>query len=335
MISLFRRKFARRIGRLPILVIMPHSGCNCRCVMCGYWQGERKEAFLRVEDLARQLDAFGRLRIRWFLFSGGEPLLHPDIWRLAAMLRPLDAKLTLLTNGLLLSKHSEATVRHFDEVIVSLDGGREVHDRIRGVSGSYEALERGVKALRAQAPSFPVSGRAVLQKANVAEFPRILDSARALGLDRISFLAVDSTTNAFARREIPGDLAPDADETEAFGRILDRTVASHAGEFSEGFVAESPKRLGRILRYFRAVNGKVPFEAPPCNAPWRAAVIEADGSVRPCFFHPPHGNIRDRDLDAILNSPEAIAFRRNLEIRNDPICRRCVCPLYLRSRDLR
>ncbi|MEI9985250.1 MAG: SPASM domain-containing protein [Aliidongia sp.] len=58
-------------------------------------------------------------------------------------------------------------------------------------------------------------------------------------------------------------------------------------------------------------------------------MIEADGTVRPCFFHPPMGNIHDDGLVEILNSPDALTFRKGLDVRHDPVCRDCVCTLRL------
>jgi hypothetical protein len=63
-----------------------------------------------------------------------------------------------------------------------------------------------------------------------------------------------------------------------------------------------------------------------------SSVIEADGTVRPCFFHPPLGNIREAgSLSAVLNSPGARAWRRQLDVGSDETCRRCVCTLTLRE----
>jgi radical SAM protein with 4Fe4S-binding SPASM domain len=65
-------------------------------------------------------------------------------------------------------------------------------------------------------------------------------------------------------------------------------------------------------------------------------VIESDGTVRPCFFQPPLGNIHEAGgLAAILNSPESVAWRRGLDTHRDAICRRCVCTLSLASADVR
>jgi radical SAM protein with 4Fe4S-binding SPASM domain len=63
-------------------------------------------------------------------------------------------------------------------------------------------------------------------------------------------------------------------------------------------------------------------------------VIESDGTVRPCFFQPPLGNVHsDGGLRAILNSPHALAWRQGLDVRRDAICRTCVCTLSLSSTD--
>ncbi|MBE0572400.1 MAG: SPASM domain-containing protein, partial [Ignavibacteriaceae bacterium] len=64
-------------------------------------------------------------------------------------------------------------------------------------------------------------------------------------------------------------------------------------------------------------------------APWVSAVIEADGSVRPCFFHEVIGDIREAYLADIINSEKSISFRKNLDVQTNPICKKCVCSLNL------
>ena len=84
-----------------------------------------------------------------------------------------------------------------------------------------------------------------------------------------------------------------------------------------------------IAQYYLALNGRGEFPPIRCNAPWVSAVIEADGAVRPCFFHPAYGSLRDDSFDHIVNSPDAHAFRRGLDPTTNPVCRRCVCTLKL------
>ncbi|MGH7506745.1 MAG: SPASM domain-containing protein, partial [Longimicrobiales bacterium] len=88
----------------------------------------------------------------------------------------------------------------------------------------------------------------------------------------------------------------------------------------------------RVYGHFAALLGH--GESPPahCNAPWVSTVIEADGTVRPCFFQPPLGNIREAgSLDAVLNSNAARRWRSGLDVQRDDICRKCVCSLSLRA----
>ena len=127
-------------------------------------------------------------------------------------------------------------------------------------------------------------------------------------------------------------MALSPNEVAAFDALLDEVIASHAADFASGFIAESPEKLRRLVRYYAALNGAGDFPPTRCNAPWVSTVIEADGTVRPCFFHHALGNIREQALGDILNSPEAIAFRRNLDLATDPICRKCVCTLHVGAR---
>jgi radical SAM protein with 4Fe4S-binding SPASM domain len=55
-------------------------------------------------------------------------------------------------------------------------------------------------------------------------------------------------------------------------------------------------------------------------------VIEANGSVRPCFFQASIGNLRQSPIGTIVTEHLA-AFRRSLDVGTDPVCVRCVCSL--------
>src|ERR1700754_3817027 len=112
--------------------------------------------------------------------------------------------------------------------------------------------------------------------------------------------------------------------------IIDQLITKYKGAFETGFIAESPEKIRKIYGYYSALHGLNPFPFKKCNAPWVSAVIEADGTVRPCFFHQPHGNIRQNSLTEILNSAQAIEFRKGLDMDKDPTCLKCVCYLNLK-----
>jgi MoaA/NifB/PqqE/SkfB family radical SAM enzyme len=329
-------RFRHTLRRLPILVLMPYSGCNCKCIMCDYWgdPGNRKE--IKAADLAAHVEDLKRLGTSWVLLSGGEALMHSDLWSLCALFKDMGARISLLTNGLLLERNAQQVVEHCSDVIVSLDGDEAMHDRIRGVKGAFKRLAAGVKALKNLDRDYAVTGRSVVQKANYKALSGVIDAAHALDLDSISFLAVDGWTDAFNRnpsqeRGEGEEIMLSAEEAADFEERMEELIAGCSDDIASGYIVESPAKLRRLVRYFAAASGRSRIAAPACNAPWVSTVIEADGSVRPCFFHASFGNIRDRNLEAVLNSKEALSFRRSLKIARNPVCRRCVCPLFLRT----
>jgi len=173
-----------------------------------------------------------------------------------------------------------------------------------------------------------------VQKANHNALRQTVATARRIGLNQVSFLAADLTSGAFNRpegwtseRQSCVALAPE--EIECLSGEVEALIGENWQDIETGFVAESPAKLRRIVRHFRAHAGQVAPEAPRCNAPWVSTVIEADGTVRPCFFHRSIGNIHDGSLLSILNGNEALRFRRKLDVSTDPVCTRCVCSLYL------
>jgi MoaA/NifB/PqqE/SkfB family radical SAM enzyme len=312
---------------MKILVLEPHNRCNCRCVMCDIWR-RTVEREIDQAELERHLDDIVTLGVEQVVFTGGEPLMHSDLFRLAAPLRARGLRITLLSTGLLLNRDAEHIVASMDDVIVSLDGPRAVHDAIRRVPGAYERLADGVRAIHLRSREFPVSARCTVQARNAAHLGETAGAARAMGLRSISFLAADLDSSAFDRLKVwpESRKAAIAPELSALEREIECLIAEG---LAGGFVLESPAKLRRIVSHFRAYHGLEPLSAPPCNAPWVSAVWEANGDVRPCFFHPAIGNTVNGTLAQIVNGPAAVAFRESLHVAENPVCRRCVCSLYL------
>ena len=327
------------IERMPILILYPHARCNCRCVMCDIWRVTTRDE-IEPERVAGWLPELRELGVERVVLSGGEALLHSRLRELCDVLCSAGIGITLVSTGLLLERDASWLVDRCDDVVVSLDGPRDLHNAIRRVPTAWDKLARGVSAVRAAGGDrVRVSARCTVQRMNCRSLRATVRAARALGLDAVSFLAADVSSEAFNRpggwpEERAAQVALDADDRAALAAELDALAAEHAEDFASGFIAESPAKLGvRLLRHFAAVAGEEEPVAPPCNAPWVSAVIETDGTLRPCFFQPALGNVRSAGgVRAVLNSPEAVAWRRGLDVERDEICRRCVCSLALRAR---
>ncbi len=320
------------VATLPVLVLNAHSRCNCRCVMCDIWKREESTE-ISARDLERHRESLRRLRVEWVVLSGGEPLMHGDLVALCAFFRALGIRLTLLTTGLLLARRAAEVAALFDDIILSLDGPPAVHDAIRRVAGAFDLIQSGVAAVRELCPEMRITARTTVQRANYRYLRHTVLSARAAGFNGISFLAADLTSTAFNRPLVwPGDrqneIALSEDEIRLLATEVDELIANFALDIDHGYIAESPDKLRRIVTHFQAHLGQARHQSPLCNAPWVSAVIEANGQVRPCFFHPALGSIHQSSLDEIINSPDARNFRSGLNVGEDPVCRRCVCSLY-------
>jgi len=315
---------------VPLVVFFPTSRCNSKCVSCEWWKcsGAGDLTLDEIDHVARALPALGT---RVVVFSGGEPLLRPEVFEAARIFRAQGMVLHLLTSGVLLDRCALDVAREFSRVIVSLDATtEELYQTVRGVA-ALTMVEKGVARLRQVAQDLPITARATIHRLNFRELPRLVEHAKALALDGISFLPADVSTLAFGRERPPdpSTLALDAREVAELRDIVEATVETCAEEFETGFIAESPAKLRRLTQYYAALAGTAPFPAVACNAPYMSVVVEADGSVRPCFFHQAIGNVRHTPLGSIV-ARNLTAFRTTLDMATNPICTRCVCSMNVR-----
>ncbi len=323
-----------KIYTLPIVFLEPHGACNCRCVMCDIWKGNKTAPRWTREDLQPIQESLKRLETRRVCLTGGEALMHPDFFEFCRAIRGAGPKITLLSTGLLLASKAEELTRAVDEVILSLDGPEDVHVAIRRVPQAFAKLRQGVRALKDESARFPVSARCVVQKDNFRSWTETVRAARDIGLDRISFLPADPYSEAFNRpagwtQERIDEVVPAEAELPALEAELTRLLHEEKGSIAAGFVVEKPKKLARIVHYYAACRGKADFPPVRCNAPWVSAVVEADGTVRPCFFHKPYGALGKNGLDSVLNHAPALSFRRRLQPASNARCKTCVCSLNL------
>lgn len=305
--------------------------------MCDIWKDNKNLKQLTEADVTALLSSLKHLGTKQVLMSGGEALLNPNFFRFCEILRAAGISVTLLSTGLTLKKNAGEIVKHVHDVIISLDGDEQLHDAIRNIPGAFYKLREGIQALKELNPNYRVTARTVIHRLNFHAWPAIVKSARNIGVDQISFLPADVSSEAFNRETpweaprqeevmIPKEGLPDLND------IISQLIAGHNNDFETRFIAESPAKIQNIHSYYSALHGLNAFPYKRCNAPWVSVVVEADGSVRPCFFHKTIGNIRQQSLGDIINRKDAIAFRKNLDMDKDSTCVKCVCYLNLPPR---
>ena len=317
-----------------MVILMPHSACNCRCVMCDIWKDNKNLKQLTEQDITGLLASLKEFGTRQVLMSGGEALLNANFFRLCQILKQQNIKVTLLSTGLTIRKHAVELLRWVDDLIVSLDGDEPLHDAIRNIPGAFRKLKDGVEYIKSIDPNYRITARTVIHRLNYRNWEAIIKEAKLMGIDQVSFLPADVSSHAFNRQMAwaepkQHEVLISEKELPELNEIIERIINTYKTGINSNFIAESSEKLQQVYQYYSAFYGLAAFPFKKCNAPWVSTVIEADGSVRPCFFHDVVGNIRDSSLAKILNNDSALNFRKTLDMNKNPTCVKCVCSLYL------
>ncbi len=317
--------------------------------MCGQW---RRPDSSRGEVLPAGvlLEAFSGLppgRVKIYLW-GGEPLLYPHLEELLSGLHRQGHYVVINTNGVLLEKFAPALVSHrVGGVDVSVDGPPEIHDRIRGMEGTFAALSAGLERLRELGRTDP-SGRLLVKSVTVVseENQDCLEETAAVlagsGLyDALIFnlgwftdAARGEATEKIFRARLDCGSTTWQSYVGALGKIDPARVAAFVEKAAAGGLVRPPifivpaLRASQIEGYYR--DPRQVFGRGKCVSPWLQAEIRPDGGLAFCPDFPDYiaGNIRSEPLPRIWNGPRARRFRRVLRERGlFPICRRC-CGLF-------
>lgn len=323
-----------KITALPVVILMPHSACNCRCLMCDIWKDNKNLKQLTEADITDLLGSLKKLGTRQVVMSGGEALLNPNFFRLCEILKKQQLKISLLSTGLSIQKNAQQILELVDDLILSLDGDEVIHDAIRNIPQAFRKLKTGVEYIKSIKSDYRITGRTVIHRLNFRNWLNIIQEAKAMGLNQMSFLPADVSSHAFNRQTAWSEpkqheiLLSESDLPD-LQKVINQLLIEHEDDFMNGFIAESPHKIQAIHDYYSAFYGHNAFPYKRCNAPWVSTVIEADGNVRPCFFHDTIGNIHNGALTDILNSEKAIGFRKSLNMDQNPTCVKCVCYLNL------
>ena len=121
--------------------------CNLRCAHC--WISPRyslkKDAGIPILPLKKTIQEAKIIGLNTVKLTGGEPLLYENIDKLLLFLKDEDLGISIETNGTLIDKASAALFKKCSvrQVAVSLDAAsKEIHERIRGVSGCFEKTRK-------------------------------------------------------------------------------------------------------------------------------------------------------------------------------------------------
>ncbi|RUM68737.1 MAG: radical SAM/SPASM domain-containing protein, partial [Sulfurovum sp.] len=122
--------------------------CNLSCLHCYSKADLDAVDTLTTDDIMDTLPKLKANGIKFLIFSGGEPLTRKDIYKIAAQCKALGIVTYLSTNGLYVKKsNAQQILDTFDYIGISIDGSEEVHDRFRGLEGSFKESMKAVDLL--------------------------------------------------------------------------------------------------------------------------------------------------------------------------------------------
>lgn len=229
-------------------------------------------------------------------FSGGEPLLHPDIGSMAAHAKSLGLRVVLTTNGTLTARSTWKDVApHLDLVAVSIDGQPETHNRMRNSDTAFARMHEGLERIGDDGVPFGLIH--TLTSASLPELPWLASfamqvDAQLLQLHPLGRVGAASSLDTLAL----------GGEGLAKARIMVLqlqtccSVPIHLDVFNRERVFEDPGLIYAQQDEGSSVEGH--GHVPP-----NPLVVTAEGMVHPvCHEMPPAcslGNLHEADLGTL------------------------------------
>ncbi|MGC9194298.1 MAG: heme b synthase [Syntrophobacteraceae bacterium] len=281
--------------------------CNLACVHCRAaardcpYEGE-----LSLSECRKVMDEISEVAKPIIILTGGEPLLRTDIFELARYGDKLGFRMTMATNGTLLTPQivEKMLASGIQRISVSIDGASaHTHDAFRKVQGAFEGALRGIAFARKANLDFQIN--TTITRANIEEFPKIHDLAVSLGaVAHHIFMLVPMGRGK--------DLAGESISAQEYEKTL-HWFYERRDKAPLQLKATCAPHYYRIMRQRAKTEGaQVNFETFGLDALTRGclggtgfAFISHMGQVQPCgYLEVDCGNVREKSFREIWqNSP--------------------------------
>lgn len=314
----------------PFLVVWGiTNSCNLACKHCYADAGIKKRDELSTEDALNLIDQLADFGIAALAFSGGEPLLRRDVYKLISYASSKKLYTALATNGTLVrprvaKKLKQAGLQYAE---VSIDGCKVTHDIFRGFEGVFERSVEGLKALKKEGIYTCIA--TTVSNYNISEVDDIILLAKELGVDRfIHFNFIPSRRGKSMESEDINQM-----EREKLLRHLYKQnkengmeIFSTAPQYARVALQMEAEPFLSYAFYGGKANGNLKEIADfisGCGGGRLYCGIEANGDVVPCVFMPIRaGNVKERSFSEIWQTSkimEKLRTREGLE----GVCGRC------------
>jgi radical SAM protein with 4Fe4S-binding SPASM domain len=277
--------FSLPYNLLPVLSeIAVTYRCNLSCGFCYAACGCKKDEAhpeLPVARLKEALDIINKeAGVPSVSFTGGEPLLRPELPELVAYAKSLGMWANLITNGTLLTPENVSKLKDagLDSAQVSIEGGSaERHDRIVRRPGAFDAAVSGIRNL--MKAGLRVHTNTTVSALNKESLPEIVELAKSLDLGKFSVNMLMPVGSAGANLE-----ETFISYTE-IGPVIER-VQESAKRAGLEFMWYSPTPMCIFNPVSKGLGNK------GCAACDGLLSLAPNGDILPCSSYPaPMGNI--------------------------------------------
>ncbi len=282
------KKVENMFSFFDIVYLELTRACNLKCIHCLNNSGIKQKDELTKEDLLKLIKKLSSLGVQEIRFTGGEPLLFNEIYDLIRFATEEGICTSLGTNGTLVTKEVAKKLKEsgLKKVVVSIDGNKKTHDKIRGRK-NYQKAMHGLKYL--QKNGINVRVNSVIMKSNMED---VIKLAKKMSRKKITI---------FIRRFISSGRGKELENN-----MLNKKDYDYVRNKLQKELTKKTYVNGHYLRNDEGVNSriKLPFEIRGCKAGQRAITILPNGDVNLCGFlaaqdFPKVGNIKE--IDDFLN----------------------------------
>ena len=298
---------ADRRPRGPVVIWNLIRRCNLTCKHCYALSADHDYPDeLTTSEVDAVMDDLKAFHVPVLILSGGEPLLRPDIFEIAARAASLGFYVGLSTNGTLIDEPMAARIaaQGFDYVGISLDGLRETHDRFRRKAGAFDASLAAVRMLRAR--DVKVGLRYTMTDMNAGDLPALLQLMRDEQVDKFYFSHLNYAGRGNIHRGRDAHFAATRDALDRLFEAAwqDAVAGGHLDYVTGNNDADGVYLLqwarARLPRWADALQARL--ESWGGNASGlHVANIDNLGHVHPdtMWWHHDLGSVRERPFSAI------------------------------------
>jgi putative heme d1 biosynthesis radical SAM protein NirJ2 len=257
--------------------------CNMFCDHCYRDAGARLEEELSTEEGKKLIREIKQAGFHIMIFSGGEPLMRPDIFELGDYARQQGLRPVLGTNGSLISPAVADQLKKagFMACGVSLDStDRRKNDEFRKLENAYDLTMEGMKNL--QAAGVPFQIHTTVMDWNVGELEALTDLAVEIGAmaHHIFFL-------------VPTGRAINIEEEALRVKEYEETLNRIMNKQKEVNIELKPTCAPQFIRVADKKGIPIRF-SKGCLAGISYCIISPRGDVQPCaYLDLPLGNVRE------------------------------------------